>query len=97
MCLTREAACLAVIAVGHDLLKALLVPLLAAFGALPSAMANDVRWRLPVTTQGHLPASLGGVKHDCLVVGGALDGDVARLLERVPEEIAMSAMPVLSW
>jgi hypothetical protein len=97
MCLTCEAACLAIVAVSHGPLKALLVPLLATFGALLSAMDDDVRWRLPVATQGRLPASLGRVKHDCLVVGSVLDGNVARLLKRVPKEIAMYALPVLSW
>jgi hypothetical protein len=37
---------------------------------------------------------LGRAKHDHLVDGGALGGDDTRLLERVHEEVAMSA---LSW
>jgi hypothetical protein len=41
----------------------------------------------------HLPTSLGGAKHDCLIVCGVLGGDIARLLKRVPEEVAMSALP----
>jgi hypothetical protein len=35
-------------------------------------------------------ASLGRAKQDCLIAGGGLGGDVAWLLERVPEEVATS-------
>jgi hypothetical protein len=70
-------------------LKALLAPLLVAFGALLSAVGDDVRWCLPVTARGDLLAYLGRAKHDCLIASGALGDDVTRLLKRVPEEVAM--------
>jgi hypothetical protein len=37
--------------------------------------------------------SRAGAKHDYLIASGALGGDVARLLKRVPKEVAMSALP----
>jgi hypothetical protein len=44
-----EAACLTIIAVSRGPLKALLVPLFAAFDALLGVMGADVGWHLPVT------------------------------------------------
>jgi hypothetical protein len=32
-------------------------------------------------------------KHDYLIASGALGGDAARLLERVPKQVVMSALP----
>jgi hypothetical protein len=78
----------------HGPLKALFVPPFATFDALLGAMGGDVGWRLPVTARGRLPASMGRAKHGCLIAGGALGGDAARLRKHVPEEVAMS---VLSW
>jgi hypothetical protein len=57
-----------------------------------SAMGSNVGRRLPIAARGCLPTSLGRAKYDRLVAGGALDGDVTWLLERVPEEVAMSAL-----
>jgi hypothetical protein len=87
-----EGSHLTVVAVdrGHGPLKALLVPLFSAFDALLGDVGGDVRRRLPITSRGRLPASLGGAKLDCVVAGG----DDTRHIERVPEEVAMSA---LSW
>jgi hypothetical protein len=81
-----------VISCGQGPLKALLVPLFAAFDALLGIVGGDVRQYLPVAAQGHLPASLGRVKHDHLIAGGALGSDAAWLLERVPEEVTLSAL-----
>jgi hypothetical protein len=38
--------------------------------------------------------ALGRAKHECLIAGGALGGEAARLLKHAPEDVAMSA---LSW
>jgi hypothetical protein len=81
-----------VVSHGHGPLKALLAPLFVTFDALLGAMGGDVRWHLPITAWGRLPATLGRVKHDRLVAGGALGGDTVWLLYRVPEEDAMSAL-----
>jgi hypothetical protein len=91
-----RATCLTVIAINHGRgpLKALLAPLSVAFDALLSAMGGDVGRRLPVVAWGCLPASLGRVKHDRLVAGGALGGDAAWLLKLISKEVVMS---VLSW
>jgi hypothetical protein len=51
-----------------------------------------VGWRLLIAAQGCLPTCLCRVVHDHLVVGGVLGGDIAWLLERVPEEVALSAL-----
>jgi hypothetical protein len=88
-----RAACLTIIAIGHGPLKALLAPLSAAFDALLGVMGGNVRRCLPVTSWGRIPASLGMAKYDLLVAGGALGGDAAWLLERVPEEVVASALP----
>jgi hypothetical protein len=47
----------------------------------------------PCTARGCLPTSLGRAKHDHLITGGALGGDVVRLLECFPEEVAMFDLP----
>jgi hypothetical protein len=88
-------ACLIVVAIGRGRgpLKALLVPLFAAFGTFLSAVGGDVGWRLPVAARGRLPASLGRVKCDHLIASGALGGNAAWLLERVPKEVAMYTLP----
>jgi hypothetical protein len=65
----------------------------AASDALLGAVGDDAGRCLPITAWGHLPTSLGGAKHDSVVAGGALGGAAAQLLERVPEEVAMSALP----
>jgi hypothetical protein len=64
-----------------------------AFYALLLATGGDVKQRLCVTARGHLPASLGRMNHDCVIASGALGGNAAWLLERVPEEVTMSALP----
>jgi hypothetical protein len=56
-------------------------------------MGGDVGWHLPITAWGHLPASLGRAKHDCLITGSALGSYVAHLFERVPKVVPMSALP----
>jgi hypothetical protein len=94
-----EAAHLPVVAVivashRHSPLKALFAPLVATFDALLSAMSGDVERCLLVATRCHLPASQCRAKHGCLVAGGALGGDAARLLKCAPEEVVMST---LSW
>jgi hypothetical protein len=66
---------------GHGPFKVSLVRHFAALDALLGAVGGDVEWRLPAAARGHLPASLGRVKHDCLVADGALGG------------YAMSALP----
>jgi hypothetical protein len=63
----------------------LLTPLVATFDAVLGAVGGVVRWRLLIATWGHLPTCLCRVVHDCLVVGGVLGGDVARLHERAPK------------
>jgi hypothetical protein len=69
---------------GHGPLKVLLAPLFVAFHALLSAVGGYVKRCLP--------ASLSRVKQDHLIAGGVLGGDAARLLERVPKEVAISVM-----
>jgi hypothetical protein len=82
-----------VIVAGHGRgpLKALLAPLVATFNALLGTVSDDVGWHL-VTAQGRLPAFLCRAEHDRPVTGGVLGDDVARLLERVPEEVSTSAL-----
>jgi hypothetical protein len=77
---------------GRGPLKALLANLFVPFDALLGAVGGDVRWCLPVAARGCLPASLGRAKHGLLIAGGVLGGDATRLLERVPEEVAMSTL-----
>jgi hypothetical protein len=55
-------------------------------------MGNDVGQRLRATAWGCLPTSLGRVMHDRLIASGALGGDAVRLYERVPKEVATSAL-----
>jgi hypothetical protein len=66
---------------GCSPLKALFVPLFAAFDALLGALGGDIRQCLLVAARGHLPASRCGAKRDRLIAGGALGGDAAQLLE----------------
>jgi hypothetical protein len=47
----------------------------ASFDALLGAMGDDVSEHLPVAAWDHLPTSLGRVKHDRLIAGGAQGGD----------------------
>jgi hypothetical protein len=69
------------------------VPHFATFNALLGAVGGDVRQHLPIASWGRLLASLGRAKHDRLLASGALDDDAVWLLERVPKEVAMSALP----
>jgi hypothetical protein len=95
MRLTPKPPCLPIIAiimVGCDPLRALLVPLFATLDTLLSSMNNDIRRHLLVVARGHLPASLGWAKHDLLVAGGMWGGNTARLLECVPEKVARLAL-----
>jgi hypothetical protein len=48
--------------------------------------------RILVTTWCHLPACLCGVVYGRLVVGGMLGANTVQLLERAPEEVAMSTL-----
>jgi hypothetical protein len=52
-------------------------------------MDGDVEQCSLVATQGRLPASLGLAKHDQVIAGGVLGGDVVRCLECVPVKVAM--------
>jgi hypothetical protein len=65
-------------------LKALLVSLSATFDALLGAVCGCIRRCLLVTAWGHLHASLGRAKHDCLIASSMLGVNNARLLEHVP-------------
>jgi hypothetical protein len=73
-------------------LNVLLAPVFAAISALLGAVSGDARRRLPITAWGHLPASLGRVKHDHLIAGGALVGDATWLLKRVSQEVALFSL-----
>jgi hypothetical protein len=69
------AACLPVAAIievfhGRAPLRMLLAPLLDALGAIFGAVDGSVRRRLLAVAWGHVPASLGGMKRDCLIAGG---------------------------
>jgi hypothetical protein len=68
------------------------VPLFAAFNALLGVVGSDIGWCLLLAAWGHLPASMGRAKHDRLIAGGVMGGDAVRLLECVPEEVAMSTL-----
>jgi hypothetical protein len=59
----------------HGPLKALLAPLFATLDALPAAVGGDIGRRSLATAQGHLPASLGSTRHDCIIASGMLGGD----------------------
>jgi hypothetical protein len=76
----------------HGPLKALLPPLFPALDALHVAVGGDVGWRSLTVAQDRLPAPLGWMRHDRLVVNGILSGDATRRLECVPEEVAMLAL-----
>jgi hypothetical protein len=82
---------------GHGPLKALLAPLAATFDALVGVVSGDVGRHLLATAWGRLPASLCRVKHDHLVTGGTLAGDVARLLDRAPKGVIASALSQALW
>jgi hypothetical protein len=84
----------AIVMVSHGCspLKALFAPLVAAFDALLSTVSSDVGRHLLITSWCHHPTSPCGVKHGRLVVGGALGGDVMRLLKHTTEEVFMSTM-----
>jgi hypothetical protein len=73
------ATCFAIVAIGRGRgpLKALLAPLLATFDTLLCVVGGDVGRCLPAAAWGHLPTSLGTIKHDRLVAGGALCGNAA--------------------
>jgi hypothetical protein len=77
---------------GRDPLKALLAPLFVAFDVILGFMGDGGGRCLLVTTWGCLLASLSRAKHDHLIAGGVLSSDATWLLERVPEEVAMSAL-----
>jgi hypothetical protein len=70
-------------------LRVLLAPL---FATLLSAVDGDIGRHLLATAWGHLLASLGWTKHDCLLASGVLSSDVARLLECVPKKVTMLAL-----
>jgi hypothetical protein len=72
----------------------MLAPLSTTFDDILGVVGGDVGRRLPGAAWGHLPVSLGRVKHDCLVAVSALAGDAMWLLECVPEEVATFT---LSW
>jgi hypothetical protein len=75
---------------GRSPLKVLFAPLLAAFYALLGAVSGDVEWHLLIATQCLPPSSPCRAKNDRLIVGGALGGDVVRILKRALEEVVMS-------
>jgi hypothetical protein len=79
----------AVIVVSHGHLRPLLAPLFAALNTLLSAVDGNIERRLLVTAQGRLPASLGWVKHNCLMASGVWGGDTMWLPECVPKKVAM--------
>jgi hypothetical protein len=94
----------AIIIVGCDCgpLKALFEPLFATLDALPTAVDGDIRWRSLTIARGHLPASLGWVKHDSVVASGILGGDAVWCHECVPIKVAMLTLEralcaVLGW
>jgi hypothetical protein len=82
-----------VVGCGSGPLRALLEPLIAAFDSLLGVVSGDIRRHLLVMAQGHLPASLCWVKHDCLVASGALGGNAAPHLKHAPKEVPMFALP----
>jgi hypothetical protein len=86
-------ACLIIVVISHGRgpLKALFASPLLPLTPFLGVVGGNVEWSLQVTARGCLPASLGRVKNDHLVAGGAWGGDAARLLERVPEEVTMVA------
>jgi hypothetical protein len=85
----------AIIVDGRGPLKALPMPLATAFDALLCAVSGDVEQRLLVATRGHLPTSLCRAKHDHLVIGGTLGGDVAWRLECALEGVTTSTLPLV--
>jgi hypothetical protein len=77
---------------GRGPLKALLMPLAAAFDDLVGAVSGYIGKCPLVTARGRLPASLCRAKHDCLVAGGALGGDIVQLLELAPDGVSVSTV-----
>jgi hypothetical protein len=77
--------------VGHGPLRALLAPLFATLDAHLSAMNDDVGRGLLAAAWGRLPATLGRAKHNHLIAGHMLGGDVAWILEYVPEKVTILA------
>jgi hypothetical protein len=69
------------------------VPLVTTSDVVFGVVSDIVGWCLLVTALGHLPAHLCEAVCGHPVVGGVLDGDVVRLLERAPEEDALSTLP----
>jgi hypothetical protein len=67
----------------------LLAPPFATLDTLLSAVDDDIGWRLIITAQDRLPASLGWAKHDHFVASGVQGGDTMRLPECVPKKVAM--------
>jgi hypothetical protein len=68
------------------------VPLVTASDTVLGAASGMAGWCLLVTASGHLLAHLCRVVCSYLIVGGVLSGDTTRLLERAPEEVALSAL-----
>jgi hypothetical protein len=68
------------------------VPLVTTSDVAFSAVSDIVGRCLLVTALGHLPAHLCEVVCGHPVVGGVLDGDAVRLLERAPKEVAPSTL-----
>jgi hypothetical protein len=88
-----RADCLSIVAViivsrSHASLRTLLVPLLAALGALLGAVDGNVRWCLLSATWGLLPAAWDRVKFGRLIASGILGGNAVHLLGGVPKNVA---------
>jgi hypothetical protein len=75
--------------VGRGPLMTLLTPLFATLDVLPTTVRGDVRWCSLTVARGHLHASLGRVRNDCLIASGVLGGDAALRLKCFPEKEAM--------
>jgi hypothetical protein len=87
-----RADCLSIVAIiivshSHASLRTLLVPLLAALGALLGAVDGNIRWCLLSATWGLLPAAWERAKFGHLIASGILDGNVVHLLSGVPKNV----------